>query len=99
MKKNECYRGEVRSLRFPNKGIVIAEGEETPVLVKNTLPGQKITFRCKRLRRGRPEGLLLEVKEAKAPETGTGTGSAFPGLSGLPSEGLSFQSGYMGVQK
>lgn len=71
MKKNECYRGEVRSLRFPNKGIVIAEGEETPVLVKNTLPGQKITFRCKRLRRGRPEGLLLEVNEPSSLENQT----------------------------
>lgn len=61
MKKNENYEGEVVSLKFPNKGIVTVDGEDAPVLVKNTLPGQKITFRCSKLRKGRPEGMLLSV--------------------------------------
>lgn len=63
MKKNECYEGVVTSLKFPNKGIVVVEGEEKPVIVKNTLPGQKISFRCKKMRKGKPEGMLLSVSE------------------------------------
>lgn len=63
MKKNEKYEGVVNTLKFPNKGYVIVEGEENPVLVKNTLPGQRVLFQCKKLRKGRPEGLLLEVIE------------------------------------
>lgn len=61
MKKNECYEGEVVSLKFPNKGMVKVDGEDALVLVKNTLPGQKITFQCRKLRKGRPEGMLLSV--------------------------------------
>ncbi len=63
MKKNECYEGVVTALKFPNKGYVRVEGERTPVLVKNTLPGQKVSFRCSKLRKGRPEGMLIEVLE------------------------------------
>lgn len=63
MKKNERYEGVVTTLKFPNKGYVKAEGEENLVLVKNTLPGQRVSFQCKKLRKGRPEGVLLEVLE------------------------------------
>lgn len=63
MKKNECYEGTVLSLKFPNKGLVQVDGEETPVQVKNTLPGQKISFQCKKARKNKPEGNLLEVLE------------------------------------
>ena len=44
MKKKENYEGEVIRLKFPNKGIVKVAGEEEIVQVKNTLPGQKISF-------------------------------------------------------
>lgn len=62
MKKNECYEGTVVSLKFPNKGQVQVAGEDALVLVKNTLPGQKIQFRLKKMRKGRPEGMLLSVQ-------------------------------------
>jgi len=45
MKKNEIYEGMVNELKFPNKGKVIVENEEETVMVKNTLPGQKVRFR------------------------------------------------------
>ncbi len=61
MKKNDFYEGDVVSLKFPNKGRVQVEGEEFPVLVKNTLPGQKIKFQLKKARKNRPEGVLTEV--------------------------------------
>lgn len=63
MKKNECYEGVVTTLKFPNKGYVKVEGEENLVLVKNTLPGQQVSFRCSKLRKGRPEGMLLDVRK------------------------------------
>ena len=61
MKKNECYEGIVRKLKFPNKGMVEVPGESAPVLVKNTLPGQTVVFQCKKLKNGRPEGRLISV--------------------------------------
>lgn len=61
MKKNECYEGEVISLKFPNKAVVEVEGEEAKTIVKNALPGQRVLFRCKKLRKGKPEGMLLDV--------------------------------------
>lgn len=45
MKKNEIYEGMVTELKFPNKGKVMVENEEETVMVKNTLPGQKVRFR------------------------------------------------------
>lgn len=61
MKKNEIYEGIVETLKFPNKGMVRVEGEESLVLVKNTLPGQKIRFQLKKARKQKPEGNLVEV--------------------------------------
>lgn len=61
MKKNEFYEGEVISLKFPNKGLVSVNGEETPVVVKNTLPGQRVRFQLKKARKNKPEGNLTEI--------------------------------------
>lgn len=69
MKKNEKYEGEVLRLKFPNKGIVKVEGEEETVQVKNTLPGQKISFQLTKNRASKKEGRLLEVLEKSELET------------------------------
>lgn len=61
MKKGEVYEGVVVKTEFPNKGIV--QAEERRVAVKNTLPGQKIRYRLKKVRKGASEGQLLEVLE------------------------------------
>lgn len=63
MKKNDCCEGEVITLRFPNKGMVRTEESEAPVLVKNTLPGQRVRFRVKKARKTNPEGILMEILE------------------------------------
>lgn len=68
MKKNECYEGEVLTLKFPNKGFVQVDGEEALVQVKNTLPGQRVRFQLKKTRKNRPEGNLLEVLSPSAME-------------------------------
>ena len=48
MKKGQVYTGIVERVEFPNKGIVRA-GEETCV-VKNSLPGQKVSLSVAALR-------------------------------------------------
>ena len=72
MKKNESYEGVVTALRFPNKGIVKVEGEDVPVLVKNTLPGQRVRFQLKKARKSKPEGNLSEILERRSEERRVG---------------------------
>lgn len=71
MKKNEFYEGDVISLAFPNKGLVQVEGEEIPVIVKNTLPGQKVCFQLKKARKNKPEGNLVEIRKPSVLEKQT----------------------------
>ena len=59
MKKGQVYEGVVERVDFPNKGVVRV-GEET-CIVKNSLPGQKVSFCVNKLRKGKAEGRLLEV--------------------------------------
>lgn len=42
MKKGERYTGVVERMEFPNRGIVMIDGERA--IVKNALPGQEVTF-------------------------------------------------------
>mgnify|MGYP002560504375 CR=1 FL=1 len=67
MKKGEIYEGTVERIEFPNKGVVMIDGEKA--IVKNALPGQKIRFRINKKRGGRCEGMLLEVVEHSKLET------------------------------
>ena len=69
MKKGQVYEGFVERVDFPNKG-VIKVGEDT-VIVKNSLPGQKIKFSVNKVRKGKAEGRLLEVTEQSPLETGS----------------------------
>ena len=66
MKKGQVYEGIVERVDFPNKGVVKA-GEEV-CIVKNSLPGQKISFCVNKLRKGKAEGRLVEVLEASSME-------------------------------
>lgn len=68
MKKGQVYTGIVERVEFPNKGIV-RTGEETCV-VKNSLPGQKVSFLVNKVRHGKAEARLLEVVESSPLETG-----------------------------
>lgn len=44
MKKGQIAEGNVTTVEFPNKGIVMTdEGER--VIVKNTIPGQRVPLR------------------------------------------------------
>ena len=68
MKKGQVYTGIVERVEFPGKGIV-RTGEET-CIVKNSLPGQKISFLVNKVRHGKAEARLLEVLESSPLETG-----------------------------
>ncbi len=61
MKKGQVYEGIVKRVDFPNKGIVELEGEK--VVVKNSIPGQRISFCINKIRSGKSEGRLIEVIE------------------------------------
>ena len=66
MKKGEEYIGLVEQVEFPNKGIVTLEDRK--IVVKNTVPGQKVRFRISKLKQGKGEGTLLEVIEPASQE-------------------------------
>lgn len=68
MKKGQVYEGIVERVDFPNKGIVRV-GEDT-VIVKNSLPGQKVKVGINKVRKGKAEGRLLEVIEKSPLECG-----------------------------
>ena len=57
MKKGQMCEGIVEKIKFPNKGIVKVEDSE--VTVKNTIPGQKVSFVINKKRKGKAEGRLL----------------------------------------
>ncbi|WP_066716214.1 23S rRNA (uracil(1939)-C(5))-methyltransferase RlmD [Clostridium sp. Marseille-P299] len=67
MKKGQEYIGIVDHIDFPNKGVVIVDGEAA--IVKNTIPGQKVRFLINKVRKGKCEGRLLEVLERSKLET------------------------------
>lgn len=62
MKKGQVYEGVIEKVVFPNKGIVHTE-EGKDVVVKNGIPGQKVSFSVNKIRKEKGEGRLLEVLE------------------------------------
>lgn len=62
MKKGQIVEGVISRVEFPNKGILVTQ-EGTQVVVKNGIPGQKVSAAVNKVRRGKCEGRLLEVLE------------------------------------
>lgn len=68
MKKGQIAEGVVKAVEFPNKGMVMTdEGER--VIVKNTIPGQRVSFAVNKVRKGKAEARLLETLEKSPLET------------------------------
>lgn len=66
--KGQIAEGNVTTVEFPNKGIVMTdEGER--VIVKNTIPGQRVSFAVNKVRKGKAEGRLLETVKKSPLET------------------------------
>lgn len=66
MKKGQIIEGVIERVDFPNKGIITTE-EGKQVIVKNGVPGQKVSASINKIRKGKAEGRLLEVLE-RSPE-------------------------------
>ena len=65
MKKGQIITGTITELKFPNKGILVCEDGEkmTKVVIKGTLPGQKVEAQVNKKRSGNCEARLLNVLE------------------------------------
>lgn len=87
MKKGQVYEGYVERVEFPNKGIIRCE-EETAV-VKNVIPGQKVSFMVSKKRKGKVEGRLLSVLE-KAPFELADVCPHFGACGGCNYQGISY---------
>lgn len=67
MKKGQIAEGRIDHVVFPNKGIAITEDGDR-VVVKNTIPGQKVSFLVNKVRKGKAEARLLETIEKSSLE-------------------------------
>ena len=63
MKKGQIYQGIVTKVDFPNKAYVKIEGEDTPVIVKNGVAGQKVSVFVNKKRKDKAEGNIKEILE------------------------------------
>ncbi len=59
MKKKDIIEGIVKRVEFPNKGII--ETDEGIIVIKNALPGQRISCQIQKIRNKKAEARLLEV--------------------------------------
>ena len=55
MKKGQILEGYIERVDFPNKGFAVVEDEEKKVIVKNTVPEQKVRFAVNKIRKGQAE--------------------------------------------
>jgi 23S rRNA (uracil-5-)-methyltransferase RumA len=90
MKKGQIYEGVVARVDFPNKGIIELEGEK--VVVKNTMPGQKINFAVSKIRSGKSEGNLKEVVCRSPLETRDGACRSFGNCGGCSYQTMSYEN-------
>lgn len=86
MKKGQIAEGRVDHVVFPNKSVVLTEEGER-VIVKNTIPGQKVSFLVNKVGKGKAEGRLLETLEkspleveSKCPHFGACGGCTYQSL-------------------
>lgn len=86
MKKGQVIEGVIERVEFPNKGIITTE-EGKQVIVKNGIPGQKVSASINKIRKGKCEGRLLEVLE-KSPLEMEKAGCVHAGICG----GCTYQS-------
>ena len=67
LKKGQVYEGVVEQVDFPNKGIL--HYNDKKVIVKNVIPGQKIAFSAKKIRKDKVEGHFINMVEQSPLET------------------------------
>jgi 23S rRNA (uracil1939-C5)-methyltransferase len=90
MKKGEILEGVIERIDFPNKGIIIMENEQT-VVVKNGIAGQKVSFRVKKVRKGKGEGDILDVLEPSPTELAQPSCMHFGECGGCTYQNISYE--------
>ena len=90
MKKGQLYEGIVKRVDFPNKGVV--EHEEGKVIVKNAMPGQKISFTISKIRSGKYEGNLKKVLERSPLEVRDKACHSFGDCGGCSYQTMSYEN-------
>ncbi len=90
MKKGQLYEGTVKRVDFPNKGVI--EHEEGKVLVKNTMPGQKVSFTVSKIRSERSEGNLKEILERSPLEVRDKACHCFGDCGGCSYQTMAYES-------
>lgn len=90
MKKGQIYEGVVKRVDFPNKGIIEVDGEKA--VVKNSMPGQKISFSVNKIRSGKCEGRLISVLEKSPLENREKACRSFGECGGCSYQTMSYQS-------
>ncbi len=90
MKKGQMYEGIVSRVDFPNKGRLEIEGEKA--VVKNALPGQKISFCVNKNKNGKAEGILKEVLEKSPLETREGACKSFGACGGCSYQSMTYEN-------
>ena len=65
MKKGQMYQGIVTKVDFPNKAYVKIEGEDTTVIVKNCVAGQKVSVFVNKKRKDK-ESRKIELNVDKS---------------------------------
>ncbi len=73
MKKGDIYQGTVEYVDFPNKAYVAVESDNEDngkkVIVKNSIPNQKIEFMINKKKKDKCEGRLIKVLQKSPLET------------------------------
>lgn len=70
VKKNDIIEFMIEDRSFPNKGYGQWEGQR--ILVKNTIPGQKVSARISKKKNGMLEAIVLDILEKSPLETEEG---------------------------
>lgn len=90
MKKGQICEGIVKRVDFPNKGII--ELDEKKAVIKNCIPGQRVSFTVNRVRSGKAQGRLIEVLEKSPLETREKQCKQFGSCGGCTYQTLSYEN-------
>ena len=90
MKKGQIYEGIINRVDFPNKGIIEIEGERA--VVKNGMPGQKVSFSISKSRSAKSEARIIEVLEKSPLEVRDGACRNFGQCGGCSYQTMAYES-------
>lgn len=65
MKKGQIIEGVIERVDFPNKGIIRTE-DGRQVIVKNTIPGQKVSASINKIRKGKARATFRGIGKVTA---------------------------------